>query len=159
MKEGIVGKWSVKMVLVSRSHLGLKAHTEICTPGHWRKSTYHQAVGLRTIAIFTVKRQPWAVVVPYCEPYFHQDLRPYIYGAITAMSNIAWSRLKPPRLGLDSLFDTISAVRPYFPHLPIARRRPPTAYISSLTNSFFPLAQGKKAAKRDKSDRLKKLGG
>jgi len=29
-------------------------------------------------------------------------------------------------------------------------------YISSFTNSFFPLAQVKKAAKRDKSGRLKK---
>ena len=58
----------------------------------------------------------------------HIFIKPYIYGAITAMSNIAWSRLKPSRLGLDSLFDAISAVRPDFPHLPIARRRPPTAY-------------------------------
>ena len=66
--------------------------------------------------------------MPYREPYFHQDLRPYIYGAITAMSNIAWSRLKPSRLGLDSLFDAISAVRPDFLHLPIAWHRPPTAY-------------------------------
>jgi len=32
-------------------------------------------------------------------------------------------------------------------------------YISSFTNSFFPLAQVKKVAKRDKSGRLKKLHG
>jgi len=31
--------------------------------------------------------------------------------------------------------------------------------ISSFTNSFFPLAQVKKAAKRDKSGRSKKLCG
>jgi len=66
--------------------------------------------------------------VPYREPYFHQDLWPYIYGAITAMSNIAWSRLKPSRLSLDSLFDAISAVRLDFLHLPIAQCRPPMAY-------------------------------
>jgi len=66
--------------------------------------------------------------VLYRKPYFHQDLRPYIYGAMTAMSNIAWSRLKPSRLGLDSPFDAISAARLDFLHLPIARRHPPMAY-------------------------------
>jgi hypothetical protein len=45
-EEGIVGQWSVKMV-VSRNHLALKAHMEIGTPGHWHKSTYHQAVCMR----------------------------------------------------------------------------------------------------------------
>jgi len=43
--------------------------------------------------------------------------------------------------------------------LPLAMLPGFSASISTLTNSFFPLAQGKKAAKRDKSDRLKKLHG
>jgi len=75
-----------------------------------------------------VKHQLWAVAVLYHKPYFHQDLQPYIYGAMTAMSNIAWSRLKPSCLGLDSPFDAISTARLDFPHLPIARRHPPMAY-------------------------------
>jgi len=45
-----------------------------------------------------------------------------------AMSNIAWLRLKPSRLGLDSPFDAISAARLDFLHLPIARHHPPMAY-------------------------------
>jgi len=66
--------------------------------------------------------------VLYRKPYFHQDLQPYIYGAMMAMSNIAWSRLKPSHLGLDSPFDAISTARLDFLHLPIAWHRPPTAY-------------------------------
>jgi len=123
--------WFHRMFIVqckfsTSMHAALLQTTHLRYPIVWNL-TVHILVGLRTIAVFTVKRRPWAVAVPYHKPYFHQDLRPYIYGAITAMSNIAWLRLKPSRLGLDSPFDAISAARPDFPHLPIARRRPPMA--------------------------------